>query len=114
MVSRSAPAPLGSVKVTVTAEPIDALRAHQIGLVNEVVPAADLAAVAQAYAERIAANAPLSVRAAKRMVLATRGLPVEEAYAEAERIFEPVYRSADAQEGPRAFAERRPPRWSGR
>jgi enoyl-CoA hydratase/carnithine racemase len=68
----------------------------------------------QACAERIAGNAPLSVRAAKQMVYATRELPVSEAYEEAERIFAPVYRSADAQEGPRAFAERRPPRWRGR
>jgi enoyl-CoA hydratase/carnithine racemase len=56
----------------------------------------------------------MSVRAAKWMVYATRGLPPDEAYAEAERIFAPVYLSDDAQEGPRSFAEHRPPRWTGR
>ena len=79
-----------------------------------MVPADQLQDRVQACAERIAANAPLSVRAAKQMVHATRGMPPAEAFAEAERIFAPVYRSADAQEGPRAFAERRTPRWTGR
>ena len=106
--------PKVALQLLLTGDPISAARAHELGLVNEVVPAAALTERAQAYGERIAANAPLSVRAAKQMVYAARELPLHEAYAEAERIFAPVYRSADAQEGPRAFAERRPPRWEGR
>ncbi len=65
-------------------------------------------------AETIAANAPLSVRAAKRTVGLLAQLPLSEAYREAERIWEPIYLSADAQEGPRAFSEKRRPVWSGR
>ncbi len=106
--------PKAALQLLLTGEPITAARAHALGLVTEVVPADRLQERTQACAERIAANAPLSVRAAKQMVLATRGLPPEEALAEAERIYQPVYRSADAQEGPRAFAEHRPPRWTGR
>lgn len=106
--------PKVALQMLLTGDPIGADRAYQLGLVNEVVPAAELADRAQAWAMRIAGHAPLSVRAAKRMVYATRGLPVAEAYAEAERIFEPVYLSDDAQEGPRSFAEHRPPRWTGR
>jgi enoyl-CoA hydratase/carnithine racemase len=122
-VGRGAPwaAPLASMvppkvalQLLLTGDPISAQRAYELGLVNEVVPAAGLQDRVQAYAERIAANAPLSVRAAKQMVYAARELPLHAAYDEAERIFEPVYRSADAQEGPRAFAEHRPPRWEGR
>jgi enoyl-CoA hydratase/carnithine racemase len=106
--------PKVALQLLLTGDPITADRAYELGLVNEVVPAAGLPDRVQAWAERIAANAPLSVRAAKEMVYATRELPLSEAYAEAERLFEPVYRSADAREGPQAFAERRPPRWRGR
>ena len=106
--------PKVALQLLLTGDPITAARAHELGLVNEVVPAPELAARAQALGERIANHAPLSVRAAKQMVLSVRGLPPAEAYAVAERIYEPVYRSADAQEGPRAFAEHRPPQWTGR
>ncbi|MGO8885516.1 MAG: enoyl-CoA hydratase-related protein [Streptosporangiaceae bacterium] len=88
-----------AMQILLTGDPIDAARAYQIGLVNEVVP---LTAAAQALAERIAENAPLSVRAAKQTV------------AEAERIRAPVYCGRDAQEGPAAFAAGRAPQWKGR
>jgi enoyl-CoA hydratase/carnithine racemase len=106
--------PKVALQLLLTGDPITARRAYELGLVNEVVPAVELQDRVQACAERIAANAPLSVRAAKQMVYAARELPLREAYDEAERIFEPVYLSVDAQEGPRAFAEKRPPRWRGR
>lgn len=106
--------PKAALHLLLTGEPISAARACALGLVTEVVPAGRLQERTQACAERIAANAPLSVRAAKEMVRATRGLPPEEALAVAERIYDPVYRSDDAQEGPRAFAEHRAPRWRGR
>ncbi len=106
--------PKAALQLLLTGEPISAARAYALGLVTEVVPAAQLGQRAQSCAEQIAANAPLSVRAAKEMVQRTRGLAPDQAFAEAERIFAPVYRSADAQEGPRAFAERRAPRWTGR
>jgi enoyl-CoA hydratase/carnithine racemase len=102
--------PRVAMELLVTGEPIDAARAYGIGLVNEVVPGADLHDAAQAMATTILANAPLSVRAAKRTVY----LAARDVFDEAERIWEPVYRSADAQEGPAAFREGRAPRWQGR
>jgi enoyl-CoA hydratase/carnithine racemase len=99
-----------AMQLLVTAAPITAERAHQVGLVNEVVPLAELRAAAQAMATTILANAPLSVRAATRTV----HLGASHAWAEADRLWEPVYRSADAQEGPAAFREGRAPRWQGR
>ena len=107
-------APRVAMELLLTGDPITAERAYQLGLVNAVVPAADLHSRVQAYAERIAANAPLSVRASKQLVYAVRELPLSKAYDEAERLFAPVYASEDAQEGPRAFRDKRPPRWTGR
>jgi len=69
---------------------------------------------ARALAMRIAQNAPLSVRAGKRMVYAAAERLRSESFDEAERIFEPVYKSEDAQEGPRAFLEKRAPVWRKR
>jgi enoyl-CoA hydratase/carnithine racemase len=106
--------PRVAMQILLTGDPIDAARAREIGLVNEVVPAADLAATAQSLAERIAANAPLSVAAARKTVRLMAEHPLRDAYQQAERIWEPVYLSDDAQEGPAAFRDKRPPVWKGR
>ncbi|HTT51899.1 MAG TPA: enoyl-CoA hydratase-related protein [Streptosporangiaceae bacterium] len=106
--------PRVAMQILLTGDPISAPRAHQIGLVNDVVPAAGLQAAAQRLAERIAANAPLSVLAAKRTVRLVTEQPLSAAFETAEQIWAPVYRSEDAQEGPAAFAGHRPPAWQGR
>lgn len=102
------------LEILLTGKPLTAQRAYDVGLVNEVVPMSELAATAQAWGERIAANAPLSVAAAKRTAyLLTSGV-LPEAFDAAEELWRPVYESRDAQEGPLAFREKRPPRWEGR
>jgi enoyl-CoA hydratase/carnithine racemase len=106
--------PRVALELIATAEPLSAQRAYAIGLVNRVVPRASLLEEAQALARTIAKNAPLSVRAAKRMVYAVAGKTLAEALEEGDRIWQPVYESADAQEGPRAFREKRAPVWSGK
>lgn len=106
--------PRVALELLLTGDPVDARRAHEVGLVNAVVPAAQLRAHVQGMAERIAANAPLSVRAAKRTAYLSAQCGRDEAYARAEKIWAPVYRSADAQEGPAAFREKRTPVWTGR
>jgi enoyl-CoA hydratase/carnithine racemase len=106
--------PRVAMQILLTGDPIDARRAYQVGLVNEVVPAAELAGAAQRLAERIAANAPLSVAAAKQTVRLIAEHPLADAYEAAERLWEPVYLSEDAQEGPAAFRDKRAPVWKGR
>jgi enoyl-CoA hydratase/carnithine racemase len=103
-----------AMQLLLTGDPIDASRAHEVGLVNQVVPLAELRTATQALAERIAANAPLSVRAAKKTVALVAELPLATAFEQAEELWAPVYRSADAQEGPAAFRDRRTPVWQGR
>jgi enoyl-CoA hydratase/carnithine racemase len=106
--------PRVALELIATAEPVSAERAREIGLVNRVVPRARLLEESQALAATIARNAPLSVRAAKRMVYAVAGKALAEALAEGDRIWQPVYESEDAQEGPRAFREKRAPVWKAR
>jgi enoyl-CoA hydratase/carnithine racemase len=106
--------PRAAMEMLLTGDLIDAARAERLGLVNRVVPDADLTDVVRDMANRIAANAPLSVLAGKKTVGLIAEHPLAAAYDEAERIWEPVYLSEDAQEGPAAFRDKRPPRWKGR
>jgi enoyl-CoA hydratase/carnithine racemase len=102
-----------ALEMLVTGEPISAERAYEIGLVNRVVSDDQLVATTQGLAEGIAANAPLSVQAAKRTAYLSLRCGLDDAFEEAERIWEPVYRSRDAQEGPAAFRDKRAPVWRG-
>lgn len=102
------------MELLMTGDALTAERLFQLGYVNRVVPLASLLDEAVALARRIADNAPLTVRASRAMVLAAAEHGVSEALEVAHGIFEPVYNSHDAQEGPRAFAEKRAPIWLGR
>ena len=106
--------PRVAMQLLVTGEPIDATRAREVGLVNEVVSISDLRTTVQTMGELIARNAPLSVAAARKMVYASARGSAPNAFDEADRIWESVYLSDDAQEGPRAFREGRKPRWQAR
>ena len=105
--------PRAALYLLMTGEPMGAAQALAAGLVNEVVEPGRLRERAGEIAAAIAANAPLSVRAAKRMVYATAPAMSKETHDLADEIWRPVYLSADAQEGPRAFSEKRRPVWTG-
>jgi enoyl-CoA hydratase len=96
------------------ADRIDAHRAFEMGLLNAVVPEDALIDKAFEYAARITKNAPLAIQATKRSVLEGLKLDLREAYKNEARIANDVFATEDAKEGPRAFAEKRQPRWSGR
>ncbi|OIQ74716.1 carnitinyl-CoA dehydratase [mine drainage metagenome] len=106
--------PRVALELLLTAQPISAARAKEVGLVNHVVPIADLAAASRALAHQIAANAPLSVAAGKAMVHQILDGILDDFRQGAKDLWNSVYLSADAQEGPLAFKEKRPPRWQGR
>ena len=97
-----------------SAERIDAAEAHRIGLVNRVVPLAELPDAARAWAEILASRAPLAVRATKRSALESLALPLPEALKHEGKLGSPLMSSEDASEGIRAFNEKRAPVWRGR
>ena len=98
-------------EMALSAEPIDAQRAYELGLVNHVVPGDQVLDVAIALAERIAKNAPLAVRTSKRVM---RQAPEEQAWLLSDEEFGKIVRSADAHEGAVAFAEKRAPNWQAK
>ena len=103
-----------ALELLLTAQPITASRAREVGLINYVVPFPELGTAARALAHQIAANAPLSVAAGKAMVRDTIEAVLGDARERARTLWKPVYLSEDAQEGPHAFKEKRSPRWQGR
>jgi enoyl-CoA hydratase len=91
---------------------ISAERAYQIGLINKVVALGELMDEARAMADLLCQNGPLAVRTAKEMAVRSRGY--EAAFVTERALTERVRRSQDAKEGPRAFLEKRTPRYVGR
>jgi enoyl-CoA hydratase len=83
-------------------------------LLNAVVPPDELRSKAEEYAHRITANGPFAVRKTKESVLRGLAVDMKEAYRIESSIAVEVFSSEDAKEGPAAFVEKRPPRWTGR
>jgi enoyl-CoA hydratase/carnithine racemase len=91
-----------------------AQRAYEVGLVTEVVPHERLLPRARELAEMILLNAPLAVWGTKMAILQGLGLPIPQAEEIAAGYLEVVEQSEDHKEGPKAFVEKRPPRWQAR
>jgi enoyl-CoA hydratase len=96
------------------ADLIPAQRAMEMGLLNQIVPRDELLDAAYAMARRITANAPLAVQATKESVIRGLAMTMKDAYKLESEISSFVFQTEDAKEGPKAFAEKRPPKWQGR
>ena len=95
-------------------EPVDAPEALRMGLVSRVVSQEELLPTATAMAATIAGNAPLAVRATRKMATLGIEMPLDYARKMGSSLVQSVWGSEDAVEGARAFAERRDPVWQSR
>lgn len=102
-----------AMEFLLTGAPITAARATEVGLVNRLASPGRALEVALELAETIAANGPMAVRVAKQVVTESRSWPRDERFDRQRELIVPVFESADAKEGARAFAERRDPVWVG-
>ena len=102
------------MEIILTGKPITAQRAYEIGLVNRLAEPAALLAAAIELAHEILEGAPLSVKAGRETVMLATEMGRGAALQAARAAHEYTYCSGDAQEGPRAFAEKRKPQWQGR
>lgn len=107
-----------ATELLLTGRRMDAAEAARWGLVNSVVPHADLMAAALALAEQIVDAAPLAVQAVKEVLRATEAECLQDAYRTLRTgplsAYRAMLKSEDAREGPVAFGEKRTPRWIGR
>ncbi|MFQ5503197.1 MAG: enoyl-CoA hydratase/isomerase family protein [Planctomycetota bacterium] len=103
-----------AMEILLVGDPIDAQEAHRIGLVNHVVPASDLMSTAETLARKIADNGPVAVRKIKETAVRSASVSLEEGFAIMDESAAVVMATEDAQEGPRAFMEKRAPRYVGR
>jgi enoyl-CoA hydratase len=101
-------------EILFTARQFSAAEAQQMGIVNRVVPASELAGFVDQYAHTIADNAPLSIKAAKGIIAETMKGPDRADLELCQRLVDACHASVDYQEGQRAFAEKRKPKFTGR
>ena len=101
------------MEIILTGKPISAQRAYEIGLVNRLVEPAELINAAIELALEVLEGAPLSVKAGRETVMLATEMGRSAALQAGRAAHELAYKSGDAQEGPRAFAEKRKPQWKG-
>jgi enoyl-CoA hydratase/carnithine racemase len=103
-----------AMDMLLTGDAMDAATAERWGLVNKVVPHAELMDAAYDYARRVAANAPLAVQAAKELAVRSRDLDLASGLRMEQMVSRILQQTEDVQEGRAAFAEKRKPNFRGR
>jgi crotonobetainyl-CoA hydratase len=107
--------PLAAVlELVMTAQPITAQRAYDIGFVNKVVPGDQLMSAAMTMAEQIVENAPLAVQYFKELAYRGLNMSTQDISSLTYHMYDQLLTTEDSREGPRAFAEKRKPNWQGR
>ena len=106
--------PAIALELAMTGDPISAERAYHFGLINELVEPGTAKEKALELAARITANAPIAVRQSRRVVMAALSANDVELWKVTADAMSITVRTEDFQEGPRAFIEKRPPKWTGR
>ena len=101
------------MELALTGDFIDAQRAYELGMINNVTEGSALDG-AKALAAKIAANGPLAVKVSKQIMKESRAWPMNERYDRQGKLIAPVFVSEDAREGAAAFAEKRAPNWKGK
>ncbi len=104
--------PRALLELCLTGETFDGRRAAEVGLVNRAVPADELDAEVERYVSMLLLGGPEALSMIKPMLARVRGRPAADAFAEMSELSSARFASAEAQEGMRAFAERRPPAWA--
>lgn len=102
-----------AMEMAITGEPILAEEAKDVGMVARVAPKGESVNVALELAELVAQNAPLAVKASKQLIWTALDTDEDGFYKVQNSLFASVFSSNDAKEGPRAFAEKRAPEWTG-
>jgi len=102
-----------AMELALTGENVSAERAHELGLVNVLAEPGSALEAAIELAERIGSNGPLAVAATKKIIVEARGWSPEDMWKNQTKVLAPVFMSNDAKEGAIAFAEKRPPKWTG-
>lgn len=102
-----------AMELLLTGDSVDAAFAERWGLINRIVPADTVMSVARNYADRICANAPLAVQAAKELALRSRDVDLSTGLRLEQLMLRLLQTSEDNQEGSLAFSEKRPPRFTG-
>lgn len=103
-----------AMEMLLTGEPISAEAAAHWGLINKVVPRADLMTTAMNYARRLASLAPLALQAAKELAIRSRDVDLATGLRMEQLVSQLLRQTEDSKEGARAFAEKRPPSFEGR
>ncbi|WP_020500466.1 crotonase/enoyl-CoA hydratase family protein [Sciscionella marina] len=102
-----------ALQMALTGDPVSAERAYAAGFLARLAEPGEAEQEALRLAERVAHNAPLGIAASKELIRAGRGMTEAQFWAYQAPLRDQVFTSGDAREGPRAFAEKRPPRWTG-
>ena len=103
-----------ALEVILTGDPLSSQRAYELGMVNKVVPEADVMAEATSLADRIMANAPLAVQASRTVTVDALKKGDDELWKASGTAFAGLVTTEDFKEGPRAFIEKRAPVWKGK